>query len=255
MTLKKHILDLLLKIGLSESEAEFYLAASKFPKLTLKELQEKTGYSTAQVYRAFERLKELELITSSQNNWRKNIEAVSLRTISDRLAREQRNLRKVELELKRLDNIMNLTRQSEIEDPVQILADQNKIIEKNYQLLGQEWGHLLAYGAADRLIDIMGKDPERDFVNLRRKKGKTADVIETEMGPYARELMTKNDQELRNIKVKIDPALQNSMTYVYGDEVTIWHKNEELGNRAIVIKDPALVKMHENMFRNLWGQC
>ena len=252
MTFKKHILDLLLKVGLNESEAELYLAASKFPRLTLRDLREKTGYSTAQVYRAFERLKELGLITSSQDNWKKSIEAVSLRAVGDRLAGEQRRLRKAELELKKLDNIMSMTRGSAVEEPVEILTDQNKLIEKAYRILDRNWDHLLAYGAADRLIDVLGSKPEHDFINLRCRKGKTAQVIETEFGPFARELMKDNDRELRNTKVLLNPAMQDSMTYIYGDEMTVWHKDKRCGNRAVVIKDPTLIKMHENLFSTMW---
>jgi len=255
MTFKKHILDLLLKVGLSESEAELYLAANKFPRLNLRELREKTGYSSAQVYRAFERLKELGLITSSQDNWRKNIEAVSLHTVGERLAAEQRKLRKVELELKKLDNIMKFTGESRVDEPVEVLTDQNKLIEKSYRILGGDWDHLRAYGAADRLIDVLGKKPERDFIDLRCRKGKTAQVIETEFGPFAQELMRDNDRELRNTKLLINPALQNSMTYIYGDEMTVWEKDGQCGNRAIVIKDPTLIKMHESLFSTMWEQA
>lgn len=255
MNLKAHIIDLLKKIGLSENEARFYLAVQQNPKLTIKDLQEKCKLSRATAYRAFEKLHNLKLLTSSADNWRKNVEAVSLSSVADKLAREQRKLRKVELELKRLNNLMNLSSQhSQTEDPVEILFDQNQIIEKCYEILRRPWDKMLCYGSAERLIDVIGDKPERDYVQMRSRKGKTADALLTELGNYTKEFIPNNHRDLRNVKLRIDPENQNYATYVYGDEAIIWHTDKELGKRAIVIKEPTLVKMYENSFRSLWNK-
>jgi sugar-specific transcriptional regulator TrmB len=255
MTTKQRIIRLLLRIGLTESEAELYFTAYQKPQLTLAELQKKTGYSTASIYRAFDRLKNLGLITSSRDNWRKNVEAVSLKKLGEKVAKEQRKLRKVELELKQMDDLMNLTTlYDSLEEPVEILTNQNQIIDKAFEILSRPFDHFLAYGSSERLIEILGYDTEREFVNTRLRKGKSADVVLTEMGPYGRELIKTNDRELRNMKFKIDPANQETMTYIYDNEAVIWHKDSDSGSRAIVIKDPSLIKMHENMFSTLWSQ-
>jgi len=251
MTQKQRIIQLLLKIGLTESEAELYLAAHKYPKLTLANLRGKTNYSTASVYRAFDRLHGMGLLTSSQDNWRKSIEAVSLKALGEKLAKEQRNLKKVELELKQLDSIFHLTLQNE-EDPIEIHSDENKIIDTCFQVLRNQNERLQAIGSGERLIDILGKDLERQFVDMRKRKGIKCDVVLTEYGPYAQELMPTNERDLRNMKVKIDPNNQDFVSYVGEDKVTILQKDEKLGKRAVVIKDPALKKMHENLFATLW---
>lgn len=255
MKLKSHIIDLLKRIGLSDTEAKFYIAVHENPKLTIKDVQEKSKLSRASAYRAFEKLHDMKLLTSSPDNWRKNVEVVSLSSVADKLAREQRKLRKVELELKRLNNLMNLSSQySQTEDPVEILFDQNQIVEKCYEIIRRPWDKMLCYGSAERLIDVIGDKPERDYVLMRSKKGKAADAILTELGDYTKEFIPNNHRELRNVKLRIDPENQNYATYVYGDEAIIWHTDKELGKRAIVIKEPALVKMYENSFRSLWDK-
>lgn len=248
------ILQLLQKIGLTKGEAKLYLAANEYPKLTLKDLQNKTGYSTASTYRAFENLKGKGLLTSSPENWRKCIEAVSLGSLGEKLAKEQRKLRKIELELQGLDNLMNLSSRSEMEEPVEILYDKTQIIDKSFEILSRPLRNFWAFGSGETIIDILGAEPERNFVNIRKKKGKSCDLILTEMGEYGQELIDNNANALRNMKIKLDPNQSDHMTYIYEDEVTIWHKDKELGDRAIIIRDPVLVQMQENAFKSLWNE-
>ena len=130
MELKKHILVLLERIGLSETEAKFYLNVYQYPQKTIAELQKLCGFSRATSYRAFDHLKDLKLLTSSPENWRKNVEAVSLRTIAEKLGRESLKLRKVEFELKKLENLLDLTNYQATLEPVEIFSDQNQITEE-----------------------------------------------------------------------------------------------------------------------------
>ncbi|MBU0667494.1 hypothetical protein KJ951_02350 [Patescibacteria group bacterium] len=253
MTQKQQIIQLLRRIGLTESEAELYFTAHKYPKLTLSELQKKTNYSTASVYRAFDNLYNLGFLTASHENWKKNIEAVSLKTISEKLACEQRKLRKIELKFKQLDSLINFSLDGDMEDPLEIHTDKNKVADSYFQILSEDASNMRVFGSAERLIDIFGSDLERAFVNIRRKKGIKCDVVLTESGDYAKELMASEGRELRNTKIKVSPSLQDTMCYISGQKATILQKNKNGEDRAVVIKDPALVKMQEKLFDSLWG--
>ncbi len=252
MKIKNRVIQLLEQIGLTRSEAIFYLTVNQYPKLTIREIQEKSGISKTSSYRIFENLKVLGLLTSSKDNWRKNVEVVSINSLANKLAKEQRKLRKTELELKKLENLMNIGFISEYQDPIDILVDQNKIEEQCDKILYKPWDHMACYGSAERLLDIM-EESERNFLKMRTKKGKSVDAVITEIGDYAKEFMPNNDKHLRNMKLCIDENHQSYMAYIYDNEVTIWHKDEELGNRAIVIRDPVMVKMHENIFKSFWS--
>jgi sugar-specific transcriptional regulator TrmB len=252
MTLKKHIISLLLRAGLTESEAHLYLAANQNPNLTLKELKKITGYSLASVYRAFDHLKELGFITSSLTNWRKNIEAVSLKVLAEKVSKEQRKLRKIELELKKLNNLMSLNLQDE--EMFQIFSEKNQILEKNFEILRHPLDNFCVYGSAERLIDVLGYDYERTFVRMRNKQGKGVKAFMTEYGPYGQECVKKGDLEMRDTKLSIDPNMQDFMSYIYDNEVTIWYRDQECGNKAFVIKDPSMVKMQRNIFDSLWNK-
>jgi sugar-specific transcriptional regulator TrmB len=253
MEIKIHIQNLLKKIGLSETEARLYLAALEKPKSTLKDLEKNTGASTATVYRAFDKLREMGLITSSQDNWRKNVEAIPLKSIGEKLASEQRKLRKVEMELRTLNNLFDLSSGSFAEDPVEVITEENQMYDKYFQILNKPWGNLLAYGSAERLIDVYGSDAEHQFVDIRCRKGKTANIILTQKNEYAEEILEDNNEKrMRRIRIKEDPNNQNYMSYIYGDEMAIFHDGEN-GKRAVIVKDPLLVKISVNNFWNTWN--
>lgn len=252
MELKSHIKHLLTKIGLTENEAKFYLAIYQNPKLSILELKKICGFSLATAYRAFESLKEQKLITSSPDSWRKNLEVVSLNTIATKLGRESLKLRKTELELKKLQNLLNLTTYQQTPVPVEIYSDQNQITEECYKLLNADWDHISAYGSAENGYEVTGHKAMSDFVTMRAKKGRYIDVVFTELGKYTKDHMKKNDKELRNAKLHIDPLCQNVMTYIYDKQVTIWQNDAELGKRAIIITDPGLIRLYASNFKKTW---
>lgn len=253
MEIKTHIFNLLTRIGLSETEARFYLTVYQNPQRTIAELQKLCRFSRATTYRSFENLKDRKFVTSSQDNWRKNIEAVSLKTIGEKLAHESLKLRKVEIELKKLDNLLNLTSYQNTEEPLEIFTDQNQITEECYKLLNADWSHIQCYGSGEKSYEIPGEKAMSDFVSMRARKGKTIDAVFTELGDHTKEMLKNNKQELRNGKLLIDPLCQNSMTYVYDKQVTIWQKDTDLGKRAIIIRDPGLIKMYKANFQKTWA--
>ena len=253
MQLKNHILSLLERIGLTDLESKFFLAVYQNPQKTIGQLQKLGGLSHTSAYRAFEHLKDLRLITSSPENWRKNVEAVSLRSIAEKMGRESLKLRKVELELKKIENLMQLSDYSETTEPVEIYTDQNQITEECYKLLNADWNHISCYGSADKAYEIPGLKAMSDFVSMRAKKGRTIDAVFTDLGNHTKDLLKKNEQELRNGKLHLDPLSQNLMTYIYDKQVTIWQDDQDLGKRAIIINDPGMIKIYQNNFIKTWA--
>jgi hypothetical protein len=252
MNFKSHLTDLLKKIGLNESEAQCYLLIQKNPDLTISDLVKKSELSRAQVYRIFEKLRDLGLVASSPGNWRQTLRAASLSGLADKVGREQRKLRKAELELKRLSNLMEFSRHVQIDDPVEIVTDPEMMAQKTFEVLQNCGESFEGYGSAERLIDVIGREAEDEFIRTRRKKGVRADCALTEFGEYAEELMPNNERDLREIRLCVDPDLQESIVYLYKDKATIMHFDKELGARVIVVKEPALVNAYGRMFKGLW---
>lgn len=249
----KHIQKLLKKIGLTKSEAQFYITVSQNPQKTMTEIQKISGISRATAYRSFEHLKVLGLITSSHENWRKNVEAVSLSTLAKKMGRESLKLRKVELELRKLENLMNLTSYQETPEPIEIYSDKNQIVEACYQLINADWDNISCYGSGEKAYEIPGQKAMENFVKMRARKGRSINAVFTELGDNTKELLKNNEQELRNGKLFIDPLCQNSMTYIYKKQVTIFQKDKDLGKRAIIIRDPGLISLYQANFQKTWA--
>ncbi len=252
MNINRKIVQLLVRMGLTETEARFYLAVYQNPKLTMADLRKICGFSLATCYRVFESLYEKKFLTSSADDWKKNIEAVSLKTLASKLGRESLRLRKVEYELKKLGDLMEFSSVYSVTEPTEILTDQNQISDHCYRLLNADWDHIQCYGSGEKAYEVPGYKPMRDFVTLRAKRGKTIDAVFTELGQHTRELLKNNGRELRNGKLLIDPYCQNSMTHMYDKQVTIWQKDPELGNRVILIHDPGLIRLYQANFQKTW---
>ena len=253
MSAKNRIIELLQRIGLTKTEAEIFWLCSKNPGLTLPGLAIESGLPRATLYRVYNRLHQLGLLTSSPDPWRKTVSPVSLKAVAEKVAKQQRGLRKIEIELKKTDSMSRFTTLDELlEEPVRIYTDKTQIIDKYFEVLHHDFDHFLAYGSAERLIDLLGPENEKRFVDMRKRKGKSCDVLITELGPYGKEMIEQNAGALRNLKIKEEPGFKTCMTYIYDGEATIIQKDPKLGERALIIKDPLLVKMQETTFNALW---
>lgn len=254
MRLNKRITDLLQRVGMTPREVEFYLFVSKNPNTALRDIQRECGFSMATTYRVFESLRDKKLLTSSPENWRKSISVISLRALADKLGRESLKLRKVEYELKKMHQLDQLSQLQLTENPIEILTDQNQLTEHCYRLLNEQWSHIYGYGSGEMAYEIPGEKAMHDFVTMRARKGKTIDVIFTHLGDHTKQLLINNKNELRNGKLYLDEHAQNSMMYMHDAGVTIWQKDSELGNRALIITDPGLIRMYQGQFKNMWAR-
>ena len=252
MNIKRKIINLLKKLGLSEKEAEFLFLVQNYAKgLTMSEIRKKLKVSTATTYRAFEKLHGLGFVTSSANNWKKNVQAVSFATIADKIAKKKKNLARVEYEMRNLDSLLNLNPQACIGEGVEVLTEENQLIDKYFRIMSQEWDQLLGYGSVNTILSIFGEKLEMDFIKNRVRKGRSAFACFNK-GSFAETLHEEDEKHLRNSKLIDDPSYENDIFYVYGDEVTVWSNSEQAGKRAVVITDPLLVKPFKRTFDYMW---
>lgn len=255
MQIKTRIIELLEKAGLTRAEAVVYLTASEKQGLPLVDLSKETQVSRATVYRAIDRLRMLGLLKTSPDNWKQRIETVSLRHLARLLSREQLRLRKIELELQRLEPLRQIEQRGLISDPVSIISRPEDISRKAYELVEGDWDIFLCYGSAERLPDVIGKIGEDDFRIRRVKQGKKVVSVLTEVGPYAASFIPNNKTEYRQVRYQIDPSRTDYCVYVLKNEVVIWEKDLNLGKRVVVLSDPAVTKSYTALFRSTWSKA
>ncbi len=252
MEMKDRIIGLLTKLGFTNGEAKFYLSLLRKPGATMGELLRDCRISKSAAYRMEEKFRSLRLLHSSENEWRKNLYAVPLKRLAEIVSAKQRNLRKIELELKRLDNLFELSQSSGIEEPFQVFTDQEEISEQYTSAFSKKWDHFLCYGSTERLPDVAGNAVENAWVKTRAKQGRGADVLITEIGDYAREFLPRDEREFRRTKIAVDPKNQNFCLCIYDNDAMILENDPELGKRLISVNDPMLVRLYKNLFGSLW---
>lgn len=252
MNIKRKIINLLKKLDFSETEAEFLVLTQNYKNgLSMSEIQKKLKVSTATTYRTYEKLHSLGFVISSADNWKKNVQAVSFATIADKIAKKKKNLARVEYEMRNLDNLLNLNPRAFMDDGIDILTEENQLIDKYHRIMSQEWDQLFGYGSVRTILSIFGEKLEMDFIKNRVKKGRGAFACFNK-GSFAETLHKEDEKHLRNSKLIEDPAYENEIFYVYGDEVTVWSNSGQGGKRAVVISDPLLVKPFKRTFNYMW---
>ncbi|MBP6084974.1 hypothetical protein KA517_01935, partial [Candidatus Gracilibacteria bacterium] len=252
MKLRHHILKLLERLGLNEHEALFYLMVYQHPHLTIPQVQKLCGFSRATAYRVFDQLREKRFLLVSPESWRQNLRVISLHALADKVGRESLKLRKVELELKRLDHFIDFQGDIDRVEPVEIFTDQDQITEHCYRLLHADWQHIDCYGSGEKAYEIPGEQAMHHFVTMRARKGKTINAVFTELGEHTVGLLKKNETELRNGKLFLDTTCQQSMTYIYDKQVSIWQWDQTIGKRLLLINDPSLIQIYQSHFQKSW---
>ncbi len=253
MHIRAHILKLLEKLGLEEKAALFYLYVHQHPDCTVADVQAHYQWSRASTYRLFEALKENGFILHSSQNWRQKLRTCKLQFLAKNAGKQSLQLRKAQLELRKLAHLFALSPQWNSAPPVEIFTDQTEITEHCYRLLQADWSHINCFGSGEKAYDIPGESAMQYFVTQRARKGKTIKAIFTEMGQRTGELLRNNQRELRDGKLYLHPAYQDAMAYIYPKQVTVWQNDPQLGHRLLVIHDPYLIHHYQRTFDQLWS--
>ncbi|MBD3330831.1 hypothetical protein GF354_04865 [Candidatus Peregrinibacteria bacterium] len=251
MKLKEKTIRLLKKIGLTDNEACFYYHAYKCKNQSVSDIQKKLKFSRATAYRIYDKLRDMKIVVP--NHAGSAVQVASLNQIAQQLAKQGRKMDKLAFECRNVDSLLSFSTFAFNEEPFEIITDKNMIVEQNYKILHKKWDHLLAYGSSERLLDVVGDEHEKKFIKLRNRYGRSCSLYMTEFGDYAAYHMPNDVNELRDTKLEVDEKKQSYMMYIYGDEATIWHKDSNLGNRALVVSDPLLIQMYKSMFQASWA--
>lgn len=252
MKLSNYLIGLLTEAGFSETEALIYLAILKKPGQSLQEIEQHTQLSKATVYRIFEMLYEKKVVSLNEATWPRTVNAISIRELTEHLAKKQRQLGKTIASLRKSKDLQDLSLLAHTQEPIEILTNPDQATEQAYKIISQAWDTFLCFGASEKIFDVAGEKAGRDFISNRVRKGRKCAAIFTDLNERTKYLLQNNRKQLRQGKFMNIPTLQDSITYIHGNEITVWNNDPELGKRALVVKDPALVNLYKNQFATLW---
>jgi hypothetical protein len=247
MSTKNRLKSLLSKSGLSEKAIEFYIYVLNNQYCSVADVYRNTSLTKSASYRAFESLKDMELLKANVNKWETSLEAISLSGLIKKLESQQRNARRLITELKLLNTTNNISSNSSIPG-IETVAGE-KIYEKYHDLSEMKFDTNLVYGDWEDFNDEVNLIPiEKGFIKNRLKNGGNCHLFLTKIGPKTKEIIDYDKQESRNTKC-VDPSY-NKPVWINAFEgnnlVFIWNKDEMNKTIATLIDSKPISEFYKH---------
>ncbi len=230
----------LIEYGLSDKEAEVYLACLKTGETTANRISELTNIRRSTVYEVLENLKKKGLASSLIKNKKYYFRAVKPSALIDLLKDKERIVREI---LPELNNITeSVSKKQKIELFEGTLAIKEAILEMlNYK-------EILVYGGSTIGDELFGTFTSNFAKKRVEKKVKMRAII----GKSTPEHMTEKDiSKITEIKANVLFENHKSTYFIYGHNFLIVSLGEELS--AIRIQNnPPIIDSQKQLFEDLW---
>lgn len=256
MNLYEKIRNVLAHAGLSEHEIVFYTAVLKNPYVSIHTLSKKSGLNKNAAYRAFSNLKELGIVGYAQGG--SFVIPVTFKNLIDILNKKSRRLGRVAGDLEKINKMMPFLRKANsAQGRGEIhLYDSLDDIKNHYlDTLDLDWQTALAYGSFEMFVKEMDPEIEGKFIAARVKKGRKARGLYTDDGPFTRELVSHDGNELRTSRFVETKQITNKWFHVFPDNdlLVLWSKDAKTGEfSALSIENKSLADFHRALFESDW---
>ena len=144
MNYDKKLHSLLLRAGLKPDEATLYMYVLCNCGCSISDAYKAAGISKSSAYRAFENLRDLELVLSDSGSWKTNLQSVSLSGLIKKLENNQRREGRLLADLKVLNGASKLSGNSKI--PGIETFEGDAVFEKYIELSQRNFDTDLVYG-------------------------------------------------------------------------------------------------------------
>jgi len=248
MQLQKRLKSLLKKAGLNENEADFYLFVLENKGCSIADVYKNSKLSKTTAYRAYESLKNLQILDSESDSWKTNLQALSLEGLIRKIGNEQRRKRRLVNELKFLDKAKALSCNYKTPD-IQVINDLEKIKEKYLELSETEFNMDLAFGSwEDFSYGPNSVEIEKKFIQNRLKNGGGARIFLTKDGPNTHEITDYDVEE--NRKSMMVETTYTKPTWINAFEgnnfVYIWEMDENQTPYATLIDSKPIANFYKS---------
>ena len=228
MESNKKLKKLLMKAGLSRSEAELYIFILNNEGASLKEFYNTHDISKASTYRAYESLRQKGLTIEKGKDWKINPEASSLDLFIKKLENKYRSERHLVRELKLLNQAKKINCSSGTNAFVENYYEEDAIA-KYIELSEWDFDHLLVFGNWEDFNDKKSLvKSEKKFIKNRVKKGADCTLFLTKGGQHTNEIIDYDKYENRSTQM-VESINKNPIwinTFDAQDFVYIWNKND-----------------------------
>jgi len=227
------------KYGLSEKEAEIYLACLKAGDVTANKISEITGIRRSTVYEVLEALKKKGIVTSFRKNNKYYFNAVKPNVLINLLKEKERLIKEILSSLKKL--IQSSYEKPKVELFEGITAIKNVVLD----MLNHK--EILSYGASQKGEPVFDSFIENFARRRVEKKIKMRGVFEKEFSKHM------SDEEIKKYtKIRTNALLKehNSVYFIYGKNLLVINLEPELV--AIKITSSLLAESQKKIFEILW---
>ena len=245
MTIYPKLKSLLLDTGLSETESAVYIELLKSPAQTIWELKGRVGSSKSAVYRAFERLRSLNLVEKSQDG----ICALSLKHLVADLSNESRKLNKTVNKIKEIAPFLRTPGESI--DHIDFYYTPDQIAEAYLFMAEQDYNVNLDFGDFENFINsIGGMEHAYNFQNTRMKHA-TNRALCTTYGPNTEYFCTREAKEKFQNYVDVLDANFHGNFIIFSDnsDYVLFNNFEDQENpNSVLVKSRLVADMQRRQF-------
>jgi sugar-specific transcriptional regulator TrmB len=256
--MKRRICDLLARAGLREEETALYLLLLKKRRASASELFAEGGLNVMTGYRTLKRLQDRGLVTAAKVNQKQSVYApLTLQTLIEKLDREQRRMRKLQLALQGLDPLLpflDLEAMTDDDEPVEVHEGLEAFREQYLTVPEHCEDEFLHIGSMQNYWDVAGmgdESPEELAFRAKRYAGNVFARVLNTYSPEIVEVGKRDSKELRTMRITDDlPLTKDYLAYTAKD---VRHFVCDPKNpRVVIIRHPELVAIHRRQFEDLW---
>ena len=246
--------ELLKKAGLNSSETIMFLALCSLQEnAPLKNIISQCGMTEFTGYRTARRLVDKGLAEIYQDAGLKWINPSSMQALVKSVAKEQRKLRRLELNLQDLAVRYNLA--SDQKKDMTVFEGTDNYADVYDCLPEQCDDQLLIFGAVNNIWKVTGNDfnssYEISWINRRMKGGTKAVVVENNPADFPG-IVKKDTRQLRNTRFFGDSYEPDQVTFLSGGKAWLFETSTRLP-RVTVIEHRGLVQQIKKYHGLLWN--
>lgn len=235
--------DSLIKYGLTEKEAQVYLATLELGQSTVNTIARKAGVFRTYCYDILKTLTEKGLVSNILKEGTKYYDVPNPESLLRDLKAKEETINSILPEL-------NLLKATAINRPKTQLFEGREGVIAIHEDIIKTGKDTLVLGSSSEIIRVMGSAFNR-YVQERIKNNIKAKVL-IEVDPKNRtRIIGKSKKELRTVKeINIINGL-NTTTYIYGNKVAILTYEKEVF--GVIIESEAIATTQKILFEQLWN--
>ena len=234
--------SLLRSVGLTDIEAQIYLAALELGEASMQDLSRKSGVKRTSIYNFIDKLIERQIIIETKKRKRSMYSAVSPDQLWEVGRTRLHELEKLLPELRAIHN-------QSMRKPRVTFYEGIDGIKEVYADTLQEKQPIVGWSDFQHMAEVLGRDYFSVYPPERAKRGITFQSIVCDT-PIARELAKENSRVLRETKFITSGDLRTEIN-IYGDKVALMSFRSQPAF-AVLIEDRDLAETLRVTWKELW---